>query len=97
MLPVANKSDTELVSFIDYEYAVAAPAAYDLANHFAEWAGYDLDYARIPTQSVRRGFIQEYIKSYCHHTGLEDDQEELVEKLYNDVDRFRGIPGFSWY
>lgn len=98
MHPQSNaKPDTELVSFIDYEYATPAPAAFDLANHFAEWAGYDLDYSRLPSKSVRRGFITEYVKSYCHHAGLHDaNQEEMVDKLYNDVDRFRGIPGFTW-
>lgn len=100
MHPQSNtekKTSTELVSFIDYEYATPAPAAFDLANHFAEWAGYDLDYSRLPTRTVRRGFIEEYVQSYCHHAGLHDaSQEAMVEKLYHDVDRFRGIPGFTW-
>ncbi|KAL1953677.1 hypothetical protein VTO42DRAFT_2388 [Malbranchea cinnamomea] len=92
-----NKPDTELVSFIDYEYATPAPAAFDLANHFAEWAGYDLNYGRLPTRSVRREFIREYVRSYKHHAGIKGANEEaIVEKLFNDVDRFRGIPGFSW-
>jgi ethanolamine kinase len=31
------------VAFIDYEYAVTCPAAFDIANHFAEWGGYECD------------------------------------------------------
>jgi ethanolamine kinase len=92
-----TRPDTETVSFIDYEYATPSPAAFDLANHFAEWAGYDCDFTRLPTCSVRRGFIREYIKSYTQHAAVHGaSEEEMVEKLYKDVDRFRGIPGFCW-
>jgi hypothetical protein len=28
------------VNFIDYEYAVPAPAAFDISNHLAEWTAY---------------------------------------------------------
>lgn len=85
------------VNFIDYEYAVPAPAAFDIANHLAEWIGYDCDYNMIPTQSVRRQFLTEYTKSYCEHRGLdESSQAEIVARLYADVDRFRGIPGLYW-
>ncbi|KAJ5091788.1 hypothetical protein NUU61_006658 [Penicillium alfredii] len=85
------------VSFIDYEYAVPAPAAFDIANHLAEWVGYDCDYSMIPTKSVRRQFLTEYAKSYCQHRSIDAaSQSEIVDKLYNDVDRFRGIPGFYW-
>ncbi|KAJ5432804.1 uncharacterized protein N7458_011960 [Penicillium daleae] len=85
------------VNFIDYEYAVPAPAAFDIANHLAEWIGYDCDYNMIPTQSVRRQFLTEYTKSYCEHRGLDaSSQAEIVDRLYQDVDRFRGIPGLYW-
>ncbi|KKZ65551.1 ethanolamine kinase [[Emmonsia] crescens] len=100
--PVANSTTAdatgdEIVSFIDYEYATPSPAAFDIANHFAEWAGYDCDFNRIPTQSVRREFLTEYVKSYAEHSSLSGaNQKDVVEKLFNDVDRFRGIPGFYW-
>ncbi|KAJ5152107.1 hypothetical protein N7492_010402 [Penicillium capsulatum] len=100
VLPTDDDSpsdDTAPVNFIDYEYAVPAPAAFDIANHLAEWIGYDCDYQMIPTQSVRRQFLTEYTKSYCQHRGLEESsQAEIVARLYSDVDRFRGIPGLYW-
>ncbi|KAK2760765.1 hypothetical protein FQN54_002001 [Arachnomyces sp. PD_36] len=91
---------SETVHFIDYEYATPSPAAFDIANHFAEWAGYDCDYGRVPTQSVRREFLAEYVKSYTHHLGGDFDeaaQNKIADDLFNDIDRFRGIPGFYWY
>ncbi|KAJ5561907.1 hypothetical protein N7535_003630 [Penicillium sp. DV-2018c] len=85
------------VNFIDYEYAVPAPAAFDISNHLAEWGGYDCDYNMMPTKSVRRQFLTEYTKSYCQHRGLDaSSQAEIVDRLYEDVDRFRGIPGLYW-
>ncbi|MCJ1291499.1 hypothetical protein MMC34_003043 [Xylographa carneopallida] len=55
------------VSFIDYEYTTPCPAAFDIANHFAEWGGFDCDYSVLPTRSTRRAFLQEYLLSYYQH------------------------------
>ena len=114
------------VSFIDYEYAPPCPAAFDLANHFAEWGGFSCDYSALPTRSVRRTFLHEYLDSYRLHAtqtssprasaGLENGEEEsglqtgeerertqeerrsreLEQRLFDDVDRFRGVPGLYW-
>ncbi|WEW55790.1 ethanolamine kinase [Emydomyces testavorans] len=91
-----EEDSVETVSFIDYEYATPSPAAFDIANHFAEWGGYDCDYNMMPTRAVRRGFLTEYVQSYSKYADLGNSQEEAVEKLFQDVDRFRGIPGFYW-
>ena len=56
------------VSFIDYEYTSPGPAAFDLANHFSEWAGFECKYANIPTRSQRRAFTECYVESYERHT-----------------------------
>ncbi|EQL37638.1 ethanolamine kinase [Blastomyces dermatitidis ATCC 26199] len=93
----ADATGDETVSFIDYEYATPSPAAFDIANHFAEWAGYDCDFSKIPTQPVRREFLTEYVKSYAEYSGLNGaNQKDLVDKLFEEVDRYRGIPGFYW-
>lgn len=84
------------VSFIDYEYATPSPAAFDISNHFAEWAGYDCDYSAMPTRPQRHAFIREYIASYAKLSGKEMNLEEETEKLMHEVDVFRGVPGFYW-
>ncbi|KAK5074293.1 hypothetical protein LTR64_006562 [Lithohypha guttulata] len=91
--PVA--SNVQPVTFIDYEYATPAPAAFDISNHFAEWAGYDCDYSMVPSRPIRRGFLQEYIASYSKNANIKLD-ESAVENLFQDVDRWRGIPGLYW-
>ncbi|KAL9628368.1 MAG: hypothetical protein Q9204_005933 [Flavoplaca sp. TL-2023a] len=88
----------ETVSFIDYEYATPAPAAFDLANHFAEWGGFECDYKALPTRSVRHAFIEEYLASYSSHTTLSSETDEKigVNQLFDEVDAYRGVPGLYW-
>ena len=91
--------NTENVTFIDYEYSSPTPAAFDLANHFAEWGGFDCDYSVLPTRSTRRAFLLQYLSSYkAYHqnaAGLSVSKEEL-DALCNAVDCFRGTPGLYW-
>lgn len=87
------------VNFIDYEYAVPSPAAFDIANHFAEWAGFECDYGSLPTRSQRRAFIRQYIDTYFSllpDGGAAADLEDETRKLLEEVDAYRGLPGFYW-
>jgi ethanolamine kinase len=89
----------ETVSFIDYEYATPSPAAFDLANHFAEWGGFDCEHDLLPTRSQRFDFIREYIRSYFAHLDPDHppvDEEAETRQLFDEVKIFRGIPGFYW-
>ena len=99
----SSKPDDQMqvVSFIDYEYATPAPAAFDLANHFAEWGGFECDYSVLPTRSTRRKFLASYLASYHSHlstasTSSQKSAETNLDTLCELVDRFRGIPGFYW-
>ncbi|KAF2463127.1 kinase-like protein [Lindgomyces ingoldianus] len=93
-----NSDDLEApatVSFIDYEYATPAPASFDIANHFAEWGGFDCDFTVLPTRSVRRAFLKEYLRSFNLNQNRTFEDAELNE-LYEQVNKFRGVPGFYW-
>ncbi|KAI0998219.1 hypothetical protein K3495_g9975 [Podosphaera aphanis] len=87
------------VNFIDFEYATPSPAAFDIANHFAEWGGLECDYSKLPTKSQRLDFINEYISSYFSHLQQDiapEKQEAEARQLFAEVDIFRGVPGFYW-
>lgn len=88
------------VDFIDYEYAMPAPAAFDIANHLAEWGGFDCDYTALPTRSQRHEFLSEYLRSYRMHAAPLPNApaqfERELEQLMSQVDLFRGVPGFYW-
>ncbi|KAI3392152.1 hypothetical protein diail_6130 [Diaporthe ilicicola] len=110
VLPKGNKQDSgiisdstangtgESVTFIDYEYAVPSPAAFDLCNHFAEWGGFDCDYNVLPTKSQRRDFITEFVQSYFSLLPEQPEHDEAseIQKLADEVDLYRGVPGFYW-
>lgn len=92
----SNEPETAAtVTFIDYEYASPAPASFDIANHFAEWGGFDCDYSAMPTRSTRRAFLREYLRSFSTHQNLTYNESDLDE-LFEQVDKFRGVPGFYW-
>ncbi|KAL6251352.1 hypothetical protein RBB50_001560 [Rhinocladiella similis] len=98
MLPKDPSSDADdklEVFFIDYEYAVPCPAAFDIANHFAEWGGYDCDYNMLPTRSIRRQFLQDYLDSFKAHSD-NPVSGNMLDFLCAEVDRYRGMPGFYW-
>jgi ethanolamine kinase len=90
----------ETVTFIDYEYATPSPAAFDIANHFAEWGGFDCDFSVLPTRRQRRDFIAEYVRSYFDllppADGKSADVDAETETLFREADVFRGVPGFYW-
>jgi len=90
-----NSGKLEKVAFIDYEYATPCPAAFDIANHFAEWGGYDCDYNMLPTKATRRAFLEEYLQAYNQHAQDKADSSE-VDKLFEAIDRQRGMPGLYW-
>eukprot|EP01086_Lenisia_limosa_P014603 TRINITY_DN4550_c0_g1_i1.p1 TRINITY_DN4550_c0_g1~~TRINITY_DN4550_c0_g1_i1.p1 ORF type:complete len:377 (-),score=63.92 TRINITY_DN4550_c0_g1_i1:54-1184(-) len=52
---------TKDVTFIDYEYATKNPLAYDIANHFCEYAN-DLDWSRLPSEESQNNFLTAYLK-----------------------------------
>jgi ethanolamine kinase len=83
------------VNFIDYEYSTPAPAAFDIANHFAEWGGFDCDFSVLPTRAQRRDFLTYYLASYNSLLDRTFNESE-VEQLFEEVDLFRGTPGFYW-
>lgn len=88
------------VAFIDYEYATPSPAAFDIANHFAEWGGFDCDFSVLPTRSQRREFIAEYVRTFFELQPGGGVSEQVLrdesEELFREVDLFRGVPGFYW-
>lgn len=98
-----KNSSSYPITFIDYEYTTPSPAAFDIANHFAEWAGFECDHAGVPTKSQRREFLRHYVTSFYDNViseqdsvAVEIDLRAAIDQLYEQVDEFRGVPGFYW-
>lgn len=80
------------VNFIDYEYMFPAPRAFDIANHFAEWQGFDCDRKAIPEPSKKNPTIVCWVSAYLDDKGNEEEIEGLIE----EIKIFYGMPGFYW-
>jgi len=64
------------VTFIDVEYAGPNYAAFDVANHFLEFAGVpELDYSRCPDREFRHKWISEYLR----HLKMDEGRDMSVE------------------
>lgn len=87
-----------LANLTGNRYSTPCERAFDIANHFAEWGGFDCDYNLLPTKSVRREFISVYLSSFeTHRSGASGAvSQSQVDDLMAEVDLFRGVPGFYW-
>ncbi|KAK6526710.1 hypothetical protein TWF281_009913 [Arthrobotrys megalospora] len=104
----AAQDEVETAKFIDYEHSTYCSREFDLANHFAEWAGFECNYNLLPATSTRREFIREYLQAYQsfaagqEHNGQDrasyppEKLEDDVRELMSQVDVYRGFPGFYW-
>ena len=49
----------------------------------------------MPSTSVRRAFLKEYLSSYNAHSD-KPVPDSMLEFLEKEVDRYRGMPGLYW-
>ena len=63
----------DVLTLIDYEYADYGPRAFDMANMFCEFAGFECDYARYPTAGLRREFYNAYTTEPDEALSLENE------------------------
>ena len=81
------------IQFIDYEYMLPAPRAFDIANHFAEWQGFDCNRDAIPEPSSTNPVMVSWCKGYLNDAEASQDQ---VDGLIDEIACYYGMPGFYW-
>ncbi|KAK2152901.1 hypothetical protein LSH36_315g03165 [Paralvinella palmiformis] len=89
----------ECCYFIDYEYAGFNYQAFDIGNHFCEWAGVEeLDYDRYPDKPTQLRWLRHYLKAYKKRRGdpnvMPTDDE--LEALYVQVNQFSLASHLMW-
>ncbi|KAM9327771.1 ethanolamine kinase 1 [Pholidichthys leucotaenia] len=86
------------VKFIDYEYACYNYQAYDIGNHFNEFAGLNkVDYSRYPERPFQLQWLRSYLEAYKEHKGQGTDVTgREVETLYVQVNKFALASHFFW-
>ncbi|XP_051169098.1 ethanolamine kinase [Leptopilina boulardi] len=82
------------VTFIDFEYTAYNYQAFDIANHFAEFAGTDHpDYSLYPDKNLQKAWLKIYLEAY-NETNIITEEE--VEELYGEVKKFVLLSHFFW-
>ncbi|XP_064168951.1 ethanolamine kinase 1-like [Anguilla rostrata] len=86
------------VRFIDYEYADYNYQAYDIGNHFNEFAGVEnMDYSLYPGVELQRDWLTAYLQSYKQMQGLAAAvSNEEVQQLYVKVCKFSLVSHLQW-
>ena len=89
--------DGKDVGFVDYEYSGYTWPEYDIANHFLEWCGFELDLARFPSVEQQKHFLRIYLKTLFSKVPEEeevDQWQQRVEKLVHLSHLFWGTWGY---
>uniref|UniRef100_A0A8D1RMM6 ethanolamine kinase n=1 Tax=Sus scrofa TaxID=9823 RepID=A0A8D1RMM6_PIG len=81
------------VRFIDYEYAGYNYQAFDIGNHFNEFAGVnEVDYCLYPSRETQLQWLRYYLQA---QKGMAVTPRE-VERLYVQVNKFALASHFLW-
>ncbi|XP_067223760.1 ethanolamine kinase 1 isoform X1 [Chanodichthys erythropterus] len=86
------------VKFIDYEYADFNYQAYDIGNHFNEFAGVsDVDSSLYPSRELQFDWLTAYLESFKSCSGVDSavTKKELLE-LYVQVCKFSLAAHLFW-
>ncbi|KAJ3641303.1 hypothetical protein Zmor_027815 [Zophobas morio] len=89
---VVYTQEKNCVTFIDYEYAAFNYQAFDIANHFLEFAGVeDADFSRYPSEELQRNWLCIYLEEFKGNFGAED-----IDRLLREVNRFVLVSHLFW-
>ncbi|XP_013406296.1 ethanolamine kinase 1 [Lingula anatina] len=87
------------VVFIDYEYADYNYQAFDIGDHFCEFAGVDdVDYSLYPDKDLQLKWLRTYLECEKELKNLpaSDVTDKDVEILYVQVNKFALLAHFFW-
>ena len=69
---------TDNLTLIDYEYADYGPRAFDMANLFCEFAGFECNYDQFPTAKLRREFYVAYLPTSASGADIDGLEAEVA-------------------
>ena len=90
---IKNEKTIEL---IDYEYSGYSYRAFDIANHFNEWCGFDLKWENFPNEDTQRRFLKIYFEAYYDNKKNESNLEKEIDKTIEDIKWFDLASNYFW-
>ncbi|XP_034933617.1 ethanolamine kinase 1 [Chelonus insularis] len=86
--------ENHTVTFIDFEYSGFNYQAFDIANHFAEFAGVEeIDYSQYPDETYQRSWLRIYLQAYKQSSNVSEDE---VTVLFKQINKFVLLAHFLW-
>lgn len=80
---VLHLEDTQEIKFVDFEYGSYNYRAFDFANHFCEYAGFDCDWKKhFPDKKHMKQFVHDYLAFLCGHHQYKHGVNENVTDLF---------------
>ncbi|KAG7329451.1 hypothetical protein KOW79_007625 [Hemibagrus wyckioides] len=95
---IIYNSDEDVIKFIDYEYADFNYQAYDIGNHFNEFAGVnDVDYSLYPSRELQCDWLTVYLQNVRINSRVDSQiTQREVNTLYVQVCKFSLASHLSW-
>ncbi|KAF8786911.1 ethanolamine kinase 1-like [Argiope bruennichi] len=96
---VIYSREKEEVTFIDYEYADYNYQAFDIGNHFCEFAGVEKFEPKLyPNKEFQMRWLKDYLEAWYSENELSPDDitEETVENFYIIVNKFALAAHMLW-
>ncbi|XP_076287931.1 ethanolamine kinase 1 [Lasioglossum baleicum] len=91
---VLYNQEENIVTFIDFEYTAYNYQPFDIANHFAEFAGIDNpDYSLYPEENLQKAWLSIYLQEYNNVNYVPENEINL---LYVQVNKFVLLSHFFW-
>ena len=87
---------------IDFEYACVGPRGFDVANHFAEYAGFECDWSKLPNERQRERFCAAYVEAEATGRGWERESTSTAENrktaaaLAREAEAFAPVTHLWW-
>ena len=98
--PKEKARDVKDLTFIDFEYGAYGHRGFDIGNHWNEYAGFECDYSRYPSEEEKRTFVRGYLEelSISGYDHVEDDErrEELTTDLIVEADTYALASHLFW-
>jgi len=86
----------EGIELIDFKYSCYNYRAYDIANHFNEWCGFDFNWEILPNEDTQRRFLKVYLEAFYDNKKNENDLEKEIDKLIEDIKWFDLACNYYW-
>ncbi|XP_070569904.1 ethanolamine kinase 1-like [Ptychodera flava] len=95
---IVYDEQTEDIAFIDFELAFYNYQAFDIGDHFCEFAGvHVMEFDNYPKKEFQVKWLKSYLSDWYRFSGVNKDvTDKDVEKLYVVVNKFALAAHFIW-